>query len=295
MVRTTMTAIRKREINLYGGRCWLAARQGQARISRFDARFTAALVYSPTCSLFSLLFSSADSARCLASYQRRLSSHSWCNVDRVAVRESDKSGTGKYIHRGLHGDFEESVWIQRDRGEPAPRVTTTAGALWMAVVLESFREGLSFLWNLCSSPISSVRDEREVILKRRTFGFYFRITAWFQTSYGKYSVYVLILHCFNCFWSSYICIKLIQVLKDISSLNNVWKNCRLYVFSKIEIKIQTRFSFKLFFYLSISIEYFYISAVSFGMLTVFFFFHIPNRLIWSCKLWNCKLSVRIIN
>lgn len=46
-----MTAIRKREINL-----WRMPRQGQARISRFDARFTAAaLLYSPTCSLFSSL------------------------------------------------------------------------------------------------------------------------------------------------------------------------------------------------------------------------------------------------
>lgn len=89
-------------------------------------------------SCFSLLFSRTVRAGSLRTNERRPSSHSWCNVDRVAVRESDKSGTGKYIHRGLHGDFEESVWIQRDGGEPAPRVTTTTGALWMAAVSRKF-------------------------------------------------------------------------------------------------------------------------------------------------------------
>lgn len=178
MVRTTMTVIRKREINLYGGRCWLGAtRQGQARISRFDARFTAAaLVYSPTCSLFSLLSSLLQNgARCARFVPTNEGPPRILGATSTALPYANqiKVALESIYTAAFHGDFEESVWIQRDRGEPASRVTTTAGALWMAAVLESFREGLSFLWNLCSSSICV----GEIISERRTFASYSRITV----------------------------------------------------------------------------------------------------------------------
>lgn len=83
-----------------------------SRASTRDLQLPRCFIRQP---VLSSRFSSPDVARFERTNERRLSSHSSCNVDRVAVRESDKSGTGRYIHRGLHGDFEESVWIQGDR------------------------------------------------------------------------------------------------------------------------------------------------------------------------------------
>lgn len=99
-----MTAIRKREINLCGHSvCGPQARQGQARISRFDARFTA------RCFIRQPVLSSSLRTR---TNEGRLSRIPGATSTALPVRESDKSGTGKYIRRDLRRDFEESSCIQ---------------------------------------------------------------------------------------------------------------------------------------------------------------------------------------
>lgn len=61
--------------------------------------------------LFPLLFARTNQP---TNERRKALSHSCCNVD----RESDKSGTGKYIRRDLRRDFEESSCIQEESCAP---------------------------------------------------------------------------------------------------------------------------------------------------------------------------------
>lgn len=133
-----MTAIRKREINLYGGRCGPQARQGQARISRFDARFTAAaLLYSPTCSLFSFLFSWCCSLRTNE------------GSPRIPLATSTALPYANQIKVALEGIYTAASTATLknrcgSRGIARACDRVTAGVLWMANTFKSFHEELSF-------------------------------------------------------------------------------------------------------------------------------------------------------
>lgn len=144
------------------GVCGPQARQGQARISRFDARFTAAaLLYSPTCSLFSLLFTPCSNPN-EPTNEGRLSRIPAATSTALPVRESDKSGTGKYIRRDLRRDFEESscipggivrlcsrdhhLWCIMDGSNFFFRVSITGFLIFLFLFLEFQSISLSTIW-----------------------------------------------------------------------------------------------------------------------------------------------------
>lgn len=97
------------------------ARQGQARISRFDARFTAAAsLYSPTCSPL------VPDAR-LRNAETRVPV-----AEKLALPYANQIKVApQSIHRGLRRDFEESARIH---GRIPPGGRRRAGALWMAEI-----------------------------------------------------------------------------------------------------------------------------------------------------------------
>lgn len=124
-----MTAIRKREINLYGRRMPDLKRDRAKLVSRASTRD----LQLPRCFIRQPVPSSRFSSLLARTRtnEGRLSRIPAATSTALPVRESDKSGTGKYIRRDLRRDFEESSCIPEESCGCA-RVTITSGALWMA-------------------------------------------------------------------------------------------------------------------------------------------------------------------